>query len=130
MQELTEKQRRFVEAYVGPAKGNGSEAARMAGYKAKDAHAYSVVADRLLASVGIRRAVDDVLAKTRRASIADIVEIHETLTEVLRDSSVSAGDRTRAGVELAKMRGQYAPTRHEVEMTGQPVWLPDNGRDG
>jgi phage terminase small subunit len=32
MARLTEKQKRFVEAYVGPAKGNATEAARMAGY--------------------------------------------------------------------------------------------------
>ncbi len=30
---LTEKQRRFVEAYVGEARGNATEAARLAGYK-------------------------------------------------------------------------------------------------
>jgi len=33
MNELTPKQRRFVEAYVGPARGNASEAALIAGYR-------------------------------------------------------------------------------------------------
>lgn len=35
--KLTAKQRRFVEAFAGPAKGNATEAARMAGYSAKTA---------------------------------------------------------------------------------------------
>lgn len=30
---LTEKQQRFLEAYLGPARSNATEAARMAGYK-------------------------------------------------------------------------------------------------
>lgn len=33
MADLTEKQRRFVEAYMGKARGNATEAARLAGYK-------------------------------------------------------------------------------------------------
>lgn len=34
---LTEKQRRWVDAYAGQAKGNGTEAARLAGYAGSDA---------------------------------------------------------------------------------------------
>jgi phage terminase small subunit len=34
--KLTEKQRRFVEAYMGQARGNATEAARLAGYKGSD----------------------------------------------------------------------------------------------
>lgn len=33
---LTVKQRLFVEAYTGPAQGNATEAARIAGYKGND----------------------------------------------------------------------------------------------
>jgi phage terminase small subunit len=38
--ELTQRQRLFVEAYIGPAQGNAREAARMAGYSGDD-HALS-----------------------------------------------------------------------------------------
>ncbi len=34
--ELTQRQRLFVEAYIGPAQGNAREAARMAGYSGDD----------------------------------------------------------------------------------------------
>lgn len=129
MSGLSERAQRFVEAYLGPSKGNAADAARRAGYKAKDAHAYSVTGARLLASVGIRQAITEAQQKTRRASIADIVEIHETLTDLLRTDEVAPSDRIKAGVELAKMRGQYAAQKLDVEVKGAPVWLPDNGRD-
>ena len=66
---LTPKQRAFVAAYIGEARGNATEAARLAGYKG---------AERTLISIGhenltkpdIKRAVEDHLAEVKRRGIA------------------------------------------------------------
>lgn len=50
---MTEKQRRFVEAYMGDAAGNATEAARLAGY----AHP-NTQGPRLLVNVGIARELE------------------------------------------------------------------------
>ncbi len=44
---LTLKQQLFVEAYIGPARGNGKEAARLAGYAGNDATLAQVAAENL-----------------------------------------------------------------------------------
>ena len=44
---LTLKQKLFVEAYIGPARGNGKEAARRAGYAGSDATLAQVAAENL-----------------------------------------------------------------------------------
>jgi hypothetical protein len=64
---LSERERRFVEAFMGPAKGNGAAAARIAGYANRSAR---VTASRLLTKANIRRAIearvqDDPLVATR-----------------------------------------------------------------
>jgi phage terminase small subunit len=127
---LTERQQRFVEAYLGPSKGNAADAARRAGYNGKDAHGFASTGQKLLSSADIQKAVSEAQKATRSSAIADIVEIHEFLTEVVREASVEPRDRIKAAVELAKMRGQYEPERHDVNVTGGiQIYLPDNGRD-
>ena len=45
--KLTPKQRAFVDAYLGEAQGNGTQAARMAGYKGSDATLGQVAGENL-----------------------------------------------------------------------------------
>ncbi len=51
---LSEKERRFVEAYMGEAAGNGAEAARLAGYAISSARQ---TADRLMSKADIKAAI-------------------------------------------------------------------------
>lgn len=129
MRKLNAKHELFVRAYLGPSKGNAADAARRAGYSASSKHALAVVGQRLLTNVDIAQKVASAQKATERESIATIVEIHETLTELMRTTSVSPADRIKAGVELSKMRGQYAPERveHKIETTAIFVY-PVNGR--
>lgn len=53
---LSERERRFVEAFMGGAAGNATKAARMAGYAKTTAEKQ---ASRLLGKVGIRQAIDE-----------------------------------------------------------------------
>jgi phage terminase small subunit len=52
---LNERERRFVEAYMGAAAGNATKAARLAGYSTNTADKH---ASRLLRKVGIQQAID------------------------------------------------------------------------
>lgn len=127
---LTEKQQRFVEAYLGPSRGNAADAAKRAGYNAKDNHGYAVTGQKLLTNGDIALMVKEAREKTRSDAIATIEEIHETLTELMRETGVAPSDRIKAGVELAKMRGAYAPVKAEVTHHGGiQIYIPDNGRD-
>ena len=57
MTELTEKQRLFVEAYVGPSRGDPTDAARRAGY-AGDAASLERTGRRNLENRSVRDAID------------------------------------------------------------------------
>lgn len=54
---LTERQRQFVAAYIGPAAGNATRAAAMAGYSDSNNHVLRNTASRLLTFVGVQRAL-------------------------------------------------------------------------
>lgn len=73
-QTLTEKQRRFVEAYMGAARGNATEAARLAGYKGNDVTLAAVGSENLrkpqIAQAIEERRQADPLVLTREQAMA------------------------------------------------------------
>jgi len=73
---LTPKQQRFVNAYLGAAKGNGTEAARLAGYKAGTG--LRVTAHDVLTNPSVRAAIDAQLA----AETLSAAEVLRHLTDV------------------------------------------------
>ncbi len=99
---LTEKQRRFVEAYMGEAAGNGTLSAKIAGYSAKNAHAE---ASRLLRNAKVRAAIQarqasDPLVMTREAMMRRLSAIGRG------DAVVRLCDRT-TGEPVAGADGSY-----------------------
>jgi len=78
---LSEKERRFCDAYAGDAAGNGAKACRMAGYEATDA-SLATIAWRLLRKVDIKRAIDARMESD--PLVAGRVERLRFLTSVLR----------------------------------------------
>lgn len=102
--KLTEKQRRFVEAYMGQAHGNGTEAARIAGYQG-DENTLSTTSYRLLRNPKIAAAVEertenDPLVLTRE-------ELQRWWSTVTRDHETTMKDRLRASELLGKSRGEF-----------------------
>lgn len=79
MQKLTEKQRRFVAAYIKT--GNAAEAARQAGYKKKTADA---IGRENLRKPTVRNAIEKRLKEIEDAQIADAKEVMKLLTSTLR----------------------------------------------
>ena len=110
--ELTQRQIRFVQEYM---KTNSvMQSAIKAGYSKKTA---SVQGSRLLTNVKIAEYVDAINERLESDKIADIQEVMEYLTSVMRgdakdqfDLDASLSDRTRAASELAKRLDVRAKT--------------------
>ena len=121
---LTEKQRRWIDYYIET--GNATEAARLAGYRAKTDKAMGAIGAENLAK--LRAYVDEKLAEKEDARIAKQDEILAYLTSVMRgeqteevvvieglgdgcssaravDKSVGAKERIKAAELLAKRYG-------------------------
>jgi phage terminase small subunit len=111
MKPLTEKERRFVEAYVGPAKGNGTEAASQSG-NGKTRRSQAVIAATLLTKLNIQDAIRK--AQERRATKAAITNerIDELLAEIAEKKAADVHARIGAMKELNKTRGRHSSTVH------------------
>ena len=83
MKSLTEKQRRFVNAYIKT--GNAAEAARQAGYKASNA---DVMGRENLRKPTVRKALDERLKELDDAQIADAREVLIYFTAAMRGEIV------------------------------------------
>lgn len=110
--------------------GNASEAYRLAGYKTDNARSIYSNCNRLLKNDDIKGRIQELLEEMASEKIADIREIHEYLTSVIRGETTDdvvvtegCGDgvseakivpvrtnnamRIKAATELAKMKGAY-----------------------
>ena len=116
MTQLTEKQRRFVEAYMGAAAGNGAEAARQAGYKGNDA-TLRVVAAENLAKPNVRAAIEE--RRTARPDIATREERQAFWSAVMRgQEGAEMRDRLKASELLGKTHLDFkAVVVHEGVVT-------------
>jgi phage terminase small subunit len=101
-ERMTEKHKRFCEYYAECL--NATEAAQKAGYSPKTAYSQG---NRLLKDVEIVKYIKELQEKTASIRIADITEVKETWTSVLRDQGQKTRDRIRAGELLARSSGQF-----------------------
>lgn len=130
--ELTPKQQAFVDAFRGKAKGNGTQAARLAGYSGTDA-ALAVAASRLIrdpkVAAAIKAGTQQKKAAARRVAIADVNRCHEILTRIAEGKKTKDADRIQAVDKLLKSQGAYIEKR-EVSIAAKVVRvvMPDNGR--
>ena len=109
---LNQKQIRFVQEYMKT--NNIKHSAIDAGYSPKTAH---VQGSRLLSNVKVSAYINAINERLESDKIADIQEVMEYLTSVMRgekkdqfDLDASLGDRTRAASELAKRLDVRAKT--------------------
>lgn len=113
--KLTEKRQRFVEAYLGPAMGNATEAARIAKYAHPGQQGH-----RLLKDVHVSSAIKKGLAKVRSGAIADREERLAFYSEVMRSEEHAAKDRLKAAELLGKVGGDFV-VKVEVETKNVPA---------
>lgn len=131
---LTPRQQAFVAAYVGEAKGNATQAARLAGYSGSDA-TLAEQGRRTLGNAGVQHALDVFRMATSTERIMTAQQAAERLSAIAwgeatdqrivggKDDFVEAELRVSCSVQveaikaLSKMRGYEAPAKSEVAVT-------------
>lgn len=102
--KLSEKQRRFVEFYMGEAKGNATEACRLAGYKGTD-NTLGVMAAENLEKPKIKEAI-----RERQENSPEVMkrkEIQMWLSQAVRDEEMLMSHRLKAVEILARSQGMF-----------------------
>jgi len=113
---LSLKERRFVDAFLGSAAGNGTEAVLTAGYN-QSRKAAAVTANKLLRKANIRAEVERRQEKQTSKAIADAAERDEMLTKIARGSA-PAIVKISAIKELNKCTGRHSIKHlHEGKLT-------------
>lgn len=106
---LSLKQSRFVDAYLGSANGNATQAARIVGYKCPGSMGQQLLKNYTIQLTIDQRQSSDPLILTRE-------ERQRILTKWVLDESLSLRDRAKAMDLLCKTGGDYL-IRHEVTQT-------------
>ena len=117
----SEKQRTFVEAFLGEAKGNGSKAARIAGYACPKQQA-----TENLSKPYIQEAIERYRESLpKRLSPEDI---HDLWAQIANDPDEATGNRIKALRDAARSQAMFVErVRHEGS-TELRFQIPD--RDG
>ena len=125
---MTDRERKFCLEYLKT--GNGSQAARSAGYAAGSARQ---TANRLLTKEYISDFIEERRAEDDASMIADGREIKRHLTSTMRDKEAKNRDRLRAAELLAKLEGLFeeriAVQQVEPAKPRVVVYLPEIERD-
>ncbi len=119
---LTLKQRLWVEHYLGETNGNGTEAARRAGYRGNDDTLAHVAQDNL-AHPEIAALIDhrvSTLAMTADECLALLAEVArlpvEWFATLGKDAKLSLGDKVRA-LELIGKHHRLFAEKQEIQTT-------------
>lgn len=109
MRKLTPKQEKFLHAYLGEARGNATEAARMAGYKGNDVTLASVGAENLR-KPQISERIEAARAELRAKALLTREEILAGLAAIARGEGVEphvlqSGETVYAPPRFADRRG-------------------------
>lgn len=116
--ELSEKQRRFVEVYMGKAQGNATLAAKLAGYKGNDNTLGAVGKENLrkpLIAAAIKSRVD------KDPAILDREQLQRFWSGVANDPDVEMRDRIRASELLGKSQAAFVSRREISGKDGEPI---------
>ena len=117
--KLSEKQRRFVEAYMGQAAGNATEAAGIAGYKG-NRKTLEAVGRKNLANARIRAAIDERVAED--PAIATRKERQEFWTKTMQNNVIEMNHRLRASELLGKSQADFVEhIEHDVNISWMDV---------
>lgn len=112
---LTEKRRRFVLAYVGEAMGNGSEAARIAGYAKPAEEAYA-----LLRNPQVAAAIRALTKPDEDEAIASSERLHKQLSDIalgkVEEVERKASDMVAAAKLLLTARGELVKRVERVDV--------------
>lgn len=120
--KLTGKQVAFVDAYTGPARGNATEAARLAGYKGNDVTLGRVGCDNLKKP----QIAQAIAAKTESRGI-ESDGILDAIHRIAMDDGERTSDRLKALELLGKHLGLWL---RDVDTSGPTAYIIDLRRGG
>jgi phage terminase small subunit len=104
MAGLTPNQKKFADEYIKT--GNAKQSYINAGYKARGNRA-EASASRLLRNVKVRDYIRQRNKEIDRDTIADMQEVKEFWTNVLRNKAADPKDRLKASELIAKTNGAF-----------------------
>lgn len=122
MDKLTAKQRAWIDYYKQGK--TATEAARLAGYKAKDDNAYQSIG-----SENLRKLADYVSDRDElldRDRVADMAEINAFWSDTMRDDTADIKDRLKASELRARSIGAFIERREIVGAQTITVKLLDD----
>lgn len=99
---LTPKQKAFADYYIQL--GNATQAAIKAGYSEKTANR---IASENLSKLDIQKYIKERNKALESRTIADMKEVKEFWTNMLRDSEIEPKDRLKASEFIAKTNGAF-----------------------
>lgn len=125
---MNDRQKRFAEEYA--ANPNATAAAIAAGYSPKSARA---IGAENLTKPYILDYIRELQQKAEEARIADITEVKQFLTSIMRSEDENTKSRLRAAELLAKSAGELiqkvdVSAQVEAEVEDVVFYIPDNGR--
>ena len=118
--DLTEKQRKFVEAYVGEAKGNATKAARLAGYSApRTSGKENTAKHHILEAVEAYR---EELQQSGEYPMVTPDRIHKEWLSLLNEQSTSNTERITLLRDAARSNAMFKDkVEHSGNIGGQIV---------
>lgn len=105
--KMSIKEERFCEIYA--ASGNATQAYKDAGYTVKNDNVAGVMSHTMLKKNKIQRRLREIAAEKRSERIADVEEMQERLTGIIRSKETRDADRTRAIELMLKVQGALLP---------------------
>ncbi|MEK4425882.1 terminase small subunit [Solibacillus sp. FSL K6-1523] len=122
--KLTIKQQRFADYYIET--GNATESAIRAGYSEKTARS---IGQENLTKPDIIKYIEKRNEELDDARIADIKEVKQFWTVVLRDETLETKDRLKASEFIAKTNGAFIDkVEHSGEVTNTVVEMTSEER--
>lgn len=124
MAKLTERQKKFCDYYVQS--GNATDSAKRAGYSKKYANTN---ASKLLQNTVVREYIDYRNKQLEGERVADMKEVKEMWTSILRDEEVETKDRLKASEYIAKTNGAFLDKVEHSGSTSNEVNIKIDGEE-
>lgn len=102
---MTENQKKFADEYIKC--GNATKAYKIAYPKVKKDETAKAAASRLLTYVAVKEYIKDRNKEISNSRIADMQEVKEFWTAILRDRTEKAVDRLKASEFIARTNGAF-----------------------
>jgi len=116
---LTPRQKKFVDYYIEM--GSAIDAYYKAGYKGKNDNVAYVTAHQLLRNPKVQEYTQERNAQLSKERVADIEEVKEFWTRVVRDPETKMQDRLKASEFIAKTNGAFIEKMEHTGKGGGPI---------